>query len=451
MSKISETCGSVNEMSVTNNAFELVFAFDEVVSLGNKEKLNISQVKQLLIMDSQEERMAEAVQRNKEREAAADAERRRKELEAMRAEEARRGGGTLFARGAAMASVSSSSMDSGSSGGYRGGGSSAPHIERTSSRPSQPSSSGPARKGLSLTSTAPKANEYIDTLKQELGASSSEMTEMLRHSSTSSPAPGVGPSGMIASPHTPPASMRDDVHVAITEKLLVRLDKDGNVQHFEVRGELDVFVAKDTYQQVVVRLNPKCVAQGLDWKVHPNLNKPRFMENATIQLRDASKAFAVNAPNGVLKWRLMSQDSARLPLLVNCWPSAGAQAGIAVVNMEYEARKGLELHDVLVRIPIVAKGQPNITACNGETHYDVKNSILEWSIPLIDASNQNGNLDFELDQWRNNDTSHLFPINVKFTSTNSLCDIGVVQVLLGDQTVKFSQHTVVTVESYTIE
>jgi len=438
-------------MSVTNNAFELVFAFDEVVSLGNKEKLNISQVKQLLIMDSQEERMAEAVQRNKEREAAADAERRRKELEAMRAEEQRRGGGTLFSRGAAMGSMSSSSMDSG----YRGGGSGAPQIERTSRPSSQPSSSssGPARKGLSLTSTAPKANDYMDTLKQELGsASSSEMNEMLRQSSSTSPAPGVGPSGgMISSPHTPPASMRDDVHVAITEKLLVRLDKDGNVQHFEVRGELDVFVSKDAYQQVVVRLNPKCVGQGLDWKVHPNLNKPRFMENGTIQLRDPSKSFALNAPNGVLKWRLMSQDSSRLPLLVNCWPSAGAQAGVAVVNMEYEARKGLELHDVLVRIPIVAKGQPNITACNGETRYDVKNSILEWAIPLIDSSNLNGNLDFELDQWRNNDTSHLFPINVKFTSTNSLCDIGAVQVLLGDQTVKFSQHTVVTVESYTIE
>lgn len=437
-------------MSVTNSAFELVFAFDEVVSLGNKEKLNISQVKQLLAMDSQEERMAEAVQRNKEREAAADAERRRKELEAMRAEESRRGGGTMFARGATMASMSSSSYGGGNMSNL--GGNVGPQIEKRAVQASS-ASAAPARKGLSLTSTAPKANDYMDTLKQEMGASSSEMTEMLRQQQQqqSSSSPLHASAGMNASPHVPPASMRDDVHVAITEKLLVRLDKDGNVQHFEVRGELDVFVAKEQYQQVVVRLNPKCVQQGLDWKVHPNFNKQRFLEHASLQLRDPSKSLALNAANGVLKWRLLSQDSTRLPLLVNCWPSAGANPTHSVINMEYEARKGLELHDVLVKIPIVAKGHPNVTSCNGETHFDSKNSVLEWAIPLIDSSNLNGNLDFELETWKNNDTAHLFPIHVKFTSQHSLCDIGALQVLLGDQPVKFSQHAVVSVESYSIE
>lgn len=426
------------------NAFELVFAFDEVISMGNKEKLNIAQVKQFLVMDSQEEMMAEAVQRSKEREAMADAERRRKELEAMRAEEARRGGGNpMFSRGAGLGSMSSSSMGGGMGGGHMRGSQIEP---RQQSRPTQPqASAAPARKGLSLTSTAPKATDYMDTLKQEMGASVSEMKELMRQQS--SPAPS---NAAAASAHAPPATMRDDVHIAISEKLLVRLDKDGNVQHFEVRGELDVFVAKDQYSQVTVRLNPKATQHGLDWKIHPNYNKPRFMESAVIQLRDANKAFAVNAPNGVLKWRLMSQDSSRLPLLVNCWPSSGAN-GIATVAMEYESRKGLELHDVLVRIPIVAKGQPNVTGCDGDANYDAKNSVLEWSIPLIDNSNTAGNLDFELDQWRNNDTTHLFPINVNFTSTSSLCDIGALQVFLGDQTVKFSTHTVVSVESYTIE
>jgi hypothetical protein len=438
----------VSEVAVSNCAFELIFAFDEVISLGNKEKLNIAQVKQLLVMDSQEERMADAEQRNKEREAEVERERRRKEMEAQRAEEARRGGGSgsQLGRGGGFGSMSSSSMGPGR------GISAAPQIER--SRPSSASiqapTSGPARKGLSLTSTAPKASEYMDTLKQEMGgaaASTSEMKEMIRQSSSPAASAAGAPA---SSAHTPPASMRDDVHIAVSEKLLIKLDKDGNVQHFEVRGELDVFVTKEQYQQVTIRLDPKSVAQGLDWKIHPTLNKPKFLENATIQMRDASKAFVINSPNGILKWRLLSQDSSRLPLLVNCWPSAGG-GPVAVVNMEYEARKGLELHDVLVKIPIVAKGQPNITGSTGETFYDVKNSILEWSLPLVDSSNLTGTLDFELDQWRNNDTSHLFPINVKFTSPNSLCELGVLQVLLGDQPVKFSSHTVVTVESYIIE
>lgn len=421
--------------------------------MGNKEKLNIAQVRQFLVMDSQEEMMAEALQRSKEREAAADAERRRKELEAMRAEDARSGRGQnpMFSRGAALGSMSSG-MGGGNMGGMGGGnmrGSSGSSMEpRRTSTPSSsaPASNAPARKGLSLTSNAPKASDYMATLKQEMGASASEVKEMMRQQS--SPAPAAGPAG---NSHVPPASMRDDVHVSIIEKLLVRLDKDGNVQHFEVRGELDVQITKEQYAQISIRLNPKAASQqGLDWKIHPNYNKPKFLEGSTIQFRDANKAYAVNAPNGALKWRLLSQDSSRLPLLVNCWPSSGA-GSLATVAMEYEARKGLELHDVLVRIPIVAKGQPNVTGCNGEANYDSKNTVLEWSLPLIDSSNLTGNLDFELEQWRSNDTSHLFPINVQFTSTASLCDISIAQVLLGDQPVKFSTHTVVSVESYTIE
>ena len=424
---------------MTQSAFELIFAFDEVISLGNKEKLNIAQVKQLLVMDSQEERMAEAEQRAKEREAAENAERRRLELERRRAEDARRPGGysSSYGVGAPMGAMSSMS----SSGMSRGGGIAAPQIER-STKPAVAAPSGPARKGLALGGTAPKASDYMDTLKQELGgASANEMKEMIRASTGPSPSPSASPASSL-----PPASMRDDVHVAISEKLLVKLDKDGNVQHFEVRGELDVFVAKEQLSQVSIVLNPKAVAQGLDWKVHPMFHKPRFMEQATMQMRDNAKQFAVNAPNGALKWRLLSQDASRLPLLVNCWPAQGG-----AVNMEYETRKGLELHDVTIRIPIVAKSQPNITTCHGDSSFDTKDSILTWSIPLIDSSNASGNLDFDLEQWREHDIPNVFPINVKFTSESSLCDIGVAKVLLGDQPVKFSSHTVVSVESYSIE
>jgi len=53
----------VNESTVGQKAFELIFAFDEVIALGYKEKVNLGQVKQFLEMDSHEEKIYQMVQK----------------------------------------------------------------------------------------------------------------------------------------------------------------------------------------------------------------------------------------------------------------------------------------------------------------------------------------------------------------------------------------------------
>jgi len=42
---------------VTDKAFELIFAFDEVIAVGYKEKVTLQQIKTFLEMDSQEEKI----------------------------------------------------------------------------------------------------------------------------------------------------------------------------------------------------------------------------------------------------------------------------------------------------------------------------------------------------------------------------------------------------------
>ena len=46
-----------------DNAFELIFAFDEIVALGYRESVNLAQIRTFTEMDSHEERVYEAMRK----------------------------------------------------------------------------------------------------------------------------------------------------------------------------------------------------------------------------------------------------------------------------------------------------------------------------------------------------------------------------------------------------
>lgn len=60
---------SSDEQSILDNAFTLVFAFDEIVALGYKESVNMGQISLFIQMDSHEERVHNAVRQSQERDA----------------------------------------------------------------------------------------------------------------------------------------------------------------------------------------------------------------------------------------------------------------------------------------------------------------------------------------------------------------------------------------------
>lgn len=89
---VSDMCRSLDERDILRNSFELLGAFDEIVSLGYRENVNLPQVRTILEMDSHEEKIQEIIERNKELEAKEELKRRAKQLEMQRRDAARRGG-----------------------------------------------------------------------------------------------------------------------------------------------------------------------------------------------------------------------------------------------------------------------------------------------------------------------------------------------------------------------
>ncbi|EER06158.1 coatomer delta subunit, putative [Perkinsus marinus ATCC 50983] len=80
---------SVTEDAVLDNIFDLVFAFDEVVSFGYREAVTLSQIKTYTEMDSHEERLAQMIEQSKMNEAKEVAKKKQLELAKLRAQQAK--------------------------------------------------------------------------------------------------------------------------------------------------------------------------------------------------------------------------------------------------------------------------------------------------------------------------------------------------------------------------
>jgi hypothetical protein len=60
---VSDMCRSADQREIAKNSFELLGAFDEIVSLGYREQVNLMQVRSILEMESHEEKIQEIISR----------------------------------------------------------------------------------------------------------------------------------------------------------------------------------------------------------------------------------------------------------------------------------------------------------------------------------------------------------------------------------------------------
>lgn len=104
----------MDEAEIAENAFNLIFAFDEIVALGYRENVNLAQIRTFVEMDSHEERVFQAVRFTQEREAKNKSREKAKELQRQRMEANKKGGpkSTGFSGGYGNISVSFNSTQS---------------------------------------------------------------------------------------------------------------------------------------------------------------------------------------------------------------------------------------------------------------------------------------------------------------------------------------------------
>ncbi|XP_060807974.1 coatomer subunit delta isoform X2 [Amyelois transitella] len=405
---VPEYCTQLTEAEVINQAFNLLFAFDEIVALGYRESVNLAQVRSFVEMDSHEEKIFQAVRQTQEREAANRMRERAKELQRERLEAAKRGAPRAHA---------------GFGGGFGGGQAAAPDtsVDRPPSTPARETRPA-ARSAMKLGSRGTDADSFVSRLRSEGDVTAA-----------------TPPVGTAATVDRPAPANQKDVHLRFEERLNLVAGRDGDIQNFELSGLLTLRITSEQFGRIHVHVDNKDT-RSLQLQTHPNVDKEAFRSSGVIGLKQAQRPFPLHSDVGVLKWRLAGGggDDKMAPLSVNCWPSEGANGGCDV-NIEYELEQPhLTLSDVHINIPLPS-GNTQVVVHQWEGSYTQKGRTLVWSIPVVNAQQKTGSLEFTVTPAIPND---FFPLSVTWTSETSLAQLTATKVTQAEDgsPVDFSQE-----------
>ncbi|EER26873.1 hypothetical protein D8B26_005575 [Coccidioides posadasii str. Silveira] len=427
---VTSICKSLDEREILRNAFELLSAFDEVVTLGYRENLTLSQIKTFLEMESHDERISEIIERNKELEASEERKRKARQLEMQRKEAAR------LAKGTAPRAPS-----------YP--------VYSQPTRPTIPDTldTYEAEKKKTFTKALPsrgkgmqlgKKSKTTDIYEKVRGDLGPEVEESAPVSATPAAVAGVAPVSSRQSVSTD----REAVHITVAETVSAKLSRDGAMKSFEVKGDLQLRISDQSFTKLKLDLkaNP---THGAQYRTHPNVDKALFTNSKTIQLKDTSKRFPANNSIGVLRWRVASSDDADLlPITFTAWINKGSDS--TTVTVEYELSGSESLKDVVVTIPFHTV-EPSISSFDAV--YEVTGDSIDWNIGNVDDSNNSGSFEFESNN-PDGDENEFFPMTVRFNKPSPFVDVDVLGVSLVEmegEGVNFSKDVKCIAEGYMIE
>jgi len=426
---IPEYCRNMDEADILDNSFSLIFAFDEIVALGYRESVNLAQIRTFVEMDSHEEKVYNAVRQTQERDAKIKMREKAKELQRAKLETSR-GQGAGGKKPGGMGSY-----------GGQGGFSSSHSSESTPAEPPKPAY------------TAPSARKPTSSRAMKLGGSGKDdesfvkqlESEGVKVASVGAP---VKAAGGLNKSSPAPSVPTEAVHVALEEKIMMTVGRDGGLQGLEVLGFLTLRVADESLGRIRLELQ-NTTNKAIQLQTHPNIDKELFKTRSVIGLKNPAKPFPVNTGVGVLKWRFTSSEDSDIPLSINCWPSDNGSGGCDV-NIEYELENTeLELQDVVMTIPVPhGVGAPNVAECDGDYTMDNRRSALLWQHPLIDSNNKSGSLEFSV----GGSPDDFFPVTLAFNSSKSFSGIKVLDCVEVDSgaPVKHSTNTTFFAEKYEV-
>ena len=421
---VAGTANNLNEDKISQKCFELIFAFDEVITAGGyREPITLQQIRTNLEMESHEEKLHNMIKISKMETARDMAKDAAKNIRMKQAEDARMGRNSMGGMGGgemAPAPVLETRVEP------------SPY-ETPVARPAVPSKA--PVKGMSLSSKGAKNKSLEDSLFKE---------DKLAPVAAVSRGHAVVESEAVSQP-----VVQHPVMLVISEKVNAKLTRDGAAESLDIKGSLTLTASTDDAGMCSVGMSLPRDASSFTFNTHPKVNKSMFDKSNVLQLKDTTKGFPSARPVGILRWSYNGSPDDMIPIKINCWPEEESR-GMMNVSIEYSVDVDIDLHNVQIVIPLGTSEAPQILNANGNYRHVSSNQELHWTVDMIDSSNREGSLEFTIPQ-RN--TEAFFPINVNFSAQELFCklDVNAVTAADGQTPIMYGLNKGMTTEDYIVD
>jgi hypothetical protein len=428
---IPEVSGGFSEQSINEHAFELIFAFDEVITTGGyKEDINLSDIRTNLGMESHEEQvfiMMEEKKKEDARKAMAEKanEIKKRQMEALK-DNLMGNASTGMAGSGGMVGIGGGGVTPGyehnSTGTDFMGGAAASTYSYEKPKPVVEEAPVKAARGMQLKVGG------ADKKKSNLMAAMAMEDNFSLLGGPKKTASGGGGAfaGLADTPSAPAAAPSTPLSLALEEKYTVAMNREGGIESCDLKGTLTLTANTEAGSVAAITVNKaamlaKC-STGWNFATHPKVDKKGYESKGVIGLK-GGKGLPLNRPVGVLKWSYSGEDVA--PISINCWPEDEGTGSINV-NVEFELlRPDMTLTDVNILIPLGTTDPPAVEEIDGQYKHDPNSGMMCWHHDLIDGSNSTGSLEFSI---AGSDVDAFFPCQVMFKSETFMCPIDITSV-----------------------
>lgn len=419
---VPDVAGGLSEGGITSNAFELIFAFDEVLTAGGyREDISVSTIRTNLEMDSHEEKIAVMMEEKKKEDARKAMEEKATEIKKRQMENFK----------ANMMGEGGGGVQQGGMQGFGGGGVTSGYESYQAPPPSSsyqynatPKATVPVDEGPRVVAKGMKLGGMGGTKKKDnlmAGIAMEDNFSLLGAKKSGSDALGL--SSAAPSPSTAPST---PLTLALEEKYTVAMNREGGIESCELKGTLTLTANTDAGSMASIAVNKSVIASkctsNWNFATHPKVNKVDYEKKGIISLK-GGKGLPINRPVGVLRWSYSGEDAA--PLSINCWPEDEGSGSINV-NIEFElTRPDMSLSDVNILLPLGTTDPPAIESIDGQYKHDANAGMMCWHHDIIDANNSMGSLEFSIG---GTDVDAFFPVQVMFKSETFMCPIEITAV-----------------------